>query len=189
MTDPSGTTGDRAESSPPVASRQQVRERCFAASSRKGPRSGWRVDAECPRCRRCTSPLAACCATNVPRDVRPAGALPPRQRRLREGRSRFGRNLIPGRFTMSRPVEDCEGACWGSQSGAASCWVGAGFHSTVLPIRAAGAVRLAAIARMTVSRASRVSASATSPCQRHHAVGSDGDIAGPLSAFRGQQGW
>jgi hypothetical protein len=25
-------------------------------------------------------------------------------------------DLIPGRFTMSRPVEDCEGACWGSQS-------------------------------------------------------------------------
>jgi len=62
----------------PVASRQQVRERPGALLRciiRKGPRSGVASGRGVPAVSTVTtSPLAACCATNVPRDVRLAGA-------------------------------------------------------------------------------------------------------------------
>jgi len=86
VTDPSGTTGDGgAESTPP---------RCLTSTGpgallrwiiRKGPRSGVASGRGVPAVSTVTtSPLAACCATNVPRDVRPAGAstspaAPPRR--------------------------------------------------------------------------------------------------------------
>ena len=82
VTDTSGTTGDRGAGIHPSPLPHVNRLRCII---RKGPRSGVASGRGVPAVSTVTtSPLAACCATNVPRDVRPAGAstspaAPPRR--------------------------------------------------------------------------------------------------------------
>ena len=86
VTDPSGTTGDRgAESTPPRCLTSTGPGALLRCIIRKGPRSGVASGRGVPAVSTVTtSPLDACCATNVPRDVRPAGAstspaAPPRR--------------------------------------------------------------------------------------------------------------